>query len=156
MTSSLLNKIAEFRETTQGYTISWRIRGPITSRLIMITDIITCCLCHYCPPKQGNDLRLLRSKDKRSHHEPACSVKLLPVSGIVNSWPPNQDNGFLSYQWQRRKNRWKIKYENIFWIHSVNYTLMWMEKWTILWLKGIPVETINVCWQQRLYLWQRS
>ena len=24
------------------------------------------------------------------------------------------------------------------------------------WLKGIPVETMNVCWQQRLYLWQRS
>jgi len=30
----------------------------------------------YCISKQGNGLRLCQSKDKGSHHEPACSVKL--------------------------------------------------------------------------------
>ena len=31
--------------------VSQRIRGLITSQLIMITDIITCWPCQYCPPK---------------------------------------------------------------------------------------------------------
>ena len=56
--------------------VSQRIRGLIMSQLIMITNIITCWPCQYCPPKQGNDLRLLQSKDKGSHHEPACSAKV--------------------------------------------------------------------------------
>lgn len=76
LTSSLLQEITAFREKIQENTISQRIRSLITSRLIMITDIITCWLCQYCPPKQGNDSRLLQSKDKGSHHEPACSAKV--------------------------------------------------------------------------------
>ena len=76
MTSSLLKETAAFRETIRENTISQRIRGLITSRLIMITDIITCWLCQYCLSKQGNDSRLLQSKDKGSHHEPACSAKV--------------------------------------------------------------------------------
>ena len=77
MTSSLLRKITASRETIQENTISQRIRGLITSRLIMITDIINFAdFAKHCPSKQGNDSRLLKSKDKGSHHEPACSAKV--------------------------------------------------------------------------------
>ena len=92
LTSSLLKEIAAFRETIRTNTISERIRGLITSRLIMITDIITCWLCQYCLSKQGNDSKIVAIKRQGvSSRASLFSKSVNQVNDCFIIWPPHQD-----------------------------------------------------------------
>ena len=85
-------EITTFRGTIQGYTLSWRMRGLITSRLIIITDIITCWLFQILHTTTGQWLKIVTIKRQGVSSRASLFNKVInQVNDCVINWLSNQD-----------------------------------------------------------------
>ena len=85
-------EITTFRGTIQGYTLSWRMRGLITSRLIIITDIITCWLCQILHTTTRQWLKIVKIKRQGVSSRASLFSKVINrVNDCVINWLSNQD-----------------------------------------------------------------